>query len=394
MLTYRDKPKDYKIFGIPGVDFEYEALEQMNKVMSIPVSLEGAVMPDAHVGYGMPIGGVAALKDAVSPNFVGYDIACRMTLTILDIDIPELLKNRELIAGHMLASSSFGVGSISNRRTDHPVMYSPLWKELSHLKELQSLAEEQLGTSGSGNHFFNAMIGQVVNEADWLPLNVGDKFVAIMTHSGSRGVGHKLATHYIKLAKQETKAIAKGIPRDYEWLDIRKDSGREYLKVMSLMGEYAEANHQIIHDSFLKKSGLKQIVRYQNHHNFAWEGPNGIVIHRKGATPAQLGQIGIIPGSSGTASYLVEGRGEVTGLCSSSHGAGRKFSRNEAKAKYKKHIVDAHMKDYDILGIGINKDETLMAYKDIEHVMDLQKDLVSPVARMLPKVVIMAGKRN
>jgi tRNA-splicing ligase RtcB len=179
------KPRPFAMFGTPGVDFEYGAIEQMNRVMSIPVSVNGAMMPDAHVGYGMPIGGVAVLDSAVSPSFVGYDIACRMTLSILDITPSSFMEHREQIANSMQAVSSFGKGSgfEGDEQRSHPIMDDPLWKELNHVKQLHPLAWQQLGSSGGGNHFFDAVIGEVVEGAEWLPLSVGDKFVAIMVAS-------------------------------------------------------------------------------------------------------------------------------------------------------------------------------------------------------------------
>jgi tRNA-splicing ligase RtcB len=293
----------------------------------------------------------------------------------------------------MQAVSSFGQGSgfQGSQRRDHAVMAEPLWNELPHLRQLKPLAGQQLGSSGGGNHFFDALIGEVTAAAEWLPLAVGQRFAAIMTHSGSRGTGHKLATHYVKLAEQETGRLARGIPKGYEWLDTGSDAGREYLQVMALMGRYAQANHHLIHDLFLQRSGLNGLARYENHHNFAWSRPDGTVVHRKGATPAGKGQVGIIPGSSGTPSYLVEGLGEPASLESSSHGAGRPFSRTEAKRRHDDPLFRQWMAEHDILHIGVSPDETLLAYKDIERVMALQTDLVRPVARLLPTVVIMGG---
>jgi len=392
----RDKALPFAMYGDPGIDVDYGAVEQMRKVMRLPVTVDGAMMPDAHLGYAMPIGGVAALDNAVSPSFVGYDIACRVTMTVLDIAPAEFMRHRRQIADDMRAVSSFGRGSdfTGQERRTHPVMDDPLWKELRHVKQLHSLAWRQLGSSGGGNHFFDAVIGQVVEEAAWLPFHVGDNFVAIITHSGSRGAGYKLATHYVKMAKQENQHIARGIPSGYEWLDTSTDAGREYLKVMELMGRYAQANHHLIHQHFLKRSRLERIAQYENHHNFAWVQPDGQIIHRKGATPAAKGAPGIIPGTSGTASYLVEGLGAKESLESSAHGAGRPFSRTEAKRRHDGAFVQKWMQAHDILSFGVEADETLLAYKDIDHVMALQTDLVRPVARMHPKVVIMGGKSD
>ena len=396
LLTPRDPPAPIVFFGDPKEDFDDTVFEQITHAARLPVAVRAAVMPDGHPGYALPIGGVIALDNAVSPSFVGYDIACRMTLTVLDIPPEELLEHRERIAHDMQAVSSFGVGSgfKGKDRRDHPVMDDPLWRELPALREHRALAHEQLGSSGGGNHFFDALIGEVVAEADWMPLPVGTKFACIMTHSGSRGTGNKLAHYYQDLAVRETRAIASGIPRGYEWLPLNTAAGQEYWEVMQLMGRYAQANHHLIHDYFLRRSGLRQIARWENHHNFAFL-EEGLVIHRKGATPAERGRVGIIPGSSGTDSFLVEGLGNPDSLNSSAHGAGRMRSRHASRKQYDYRAYADHMRERNILGIGVAPDETFMAYKDIEHVMALQEGvLVRTIARLKPVIVIMGGRAD
>lgn len=392
-LPPRSAPIPVAFFGEPGLDFDSAVLEQIHKAASLPVAVKAAVMPDGHPGYALPIGGVIALEDAVSPSFVGYDIACRMTLSLLDLTPSELLQNRQQIASDMQGVSSFGLGSgfRGQERRQHPVMEDPLWKEIPSLRALHSLAGEQLGSSGGGNHFFDCVIGEVLAEAEWMPLPVGARFVAIMTHSGSRGVGNKLAHIYQKLAATETRKIASGIPGGYEWLSMRSGAGQEYWQVMQLMGCYAQANHHLIHDHFVARSGLRSIARWENHHNFAFlEG--GLVVHRKGATPAEQGRVGIIPGSSGTPSYLVEGLGNAEGLNSSSHGAGRLRSRTASRAQFDAAAFERHMRQRDILAIGVAPDETYAAYKDIERVMQLQEGvLVRSIARLQPAIVVMGG---
>jgi tRNA-splicing ligase RtcB len=383
-------------FGEMGVDFEQEVVEQIDKAASIPVAVRAAVMPDGHPGYALPIGGVIALDNAVSPSFVGYDIACRMTLSILDLTPQELMQQRMLLAGAMQAVTSFGVGSgfKGSARRNHEVMEDPLWNQIPVLRSLRGLAHEQLGSSGGGNHFFDAMTGEVLAKADWMPLPVGAKFAAVMTHSGSRGPGNQLARYYVKLAAQETRRIARNIPPGYEWLPLDTQAGQEYWQVMQLMGRYAQASHHLIHDLFLRHAGLNQVARWENHHNFAFQ-EGGLVIHRKGATPAQLGRIGIIPGSSGTDSYLVEGLGNVESLQSSSHGAGRPRSRTASIKQYDARTFHEHQAKRDILSIGVAPDETFMAYKDIERIIALQNGLlVRVIARLSPVVVIMGARSD
>jgi tRNA-splicing ligase RtcB len=163
---------------------------------------------------------------------------------------------------------------------------------------------------------------------------------------------------------------------------------------MELMGEYAQANHHLIHKLFLKETGITQLVQYENHHNFAWKLENGNFIHRKGATPANTGQMGIIPGTSATPSFLVEGLGNTYSLESSSHGAGRPFSRTEAKKQYKENFITTAMNALKIDRYGVAPDEAFTAYKDIDMVMEAQKSLVKPIAKMYPQIVIMGGKSD
>ena len=393
-IVVNNKPLPYAKFGQVGLDIPYNAIDQMNEVMRIPPALAGALMPDAHQGYAMPIGGVVGMLNAVSPSFVGYDIACRMTVSFLDIPPEEFMKIKLSLFEDMKAVTRFGVGSNFDKPHDHEVMHDPLWNQLPHLKDLKDKAQNQLGSSGGGNHFFDALVGEVVAPAEWIPYDVGERFVALMTHSGSRGTRHKMATYYQKLAEKEVQSLFKGIRKGYEWLNMEHDSGREYWNVMQLMGRYAKACHHIVHDSFTKRTGLTAFPRIENHHNFAWR-EGGMYVHRKGATPAAQGQIGIIPGTSDTTSFLVEGLGNKESLNSSSHGAGRPFSRSEAKSKFDREAFLKHWKESGVLLDNVANDETYQAYKDIERVIHVQEGtLVRVVARMKPEIVVMGGKSD
>ncbi|HEY9075525.1 MAG TPA: RtcB family protein [Anaerolineaceae bacterium] len=396
LLSYRSKPVPVAFIAAGSQAFEKEVTEQIEKAARLPVAVRAAILPDGHPGYALPIGGVIALENAVSPSFVGYDIACRMTLSLLDISPEEFHKHRTQIAQDMQAVTAFGVGAgfRGKERRHHPVIDDPLWEQIPALKAQRSLAWEQLGSSGGGNHFFDALIGEVVGKSAWMPLPVGTRFVAVMTHSGSRGAGNKLAQFYQKAAARETHAIAEGIPPGYEWLPLDSAAGEEYWQVMTLMGRYAQANHHLIHDLFLRQSGLAQIARWENHHNFAFI-EDGLVVHRKGATPAHQGQVGIIPGSSGTTSYLVEGLGSETSLKSSSHGAGRPRSRTASIKQFDAERFNRHMQAQDIMSFGVAQDETFLAYKDIETVIAAQEgSLVRIIARMHPSIVIMGGRSD
>jgi tRNA-splicing ligase RtcB len=411
-LTLRSTPQPYTMYGTPGVHFDYAVLEQMNTVSRLPVFTKGAVLPDAHKGYALPIGGVAGLHRAVSPYGVGVDIACRMCMTVFeDLSPADLQANRPNLFADLVAETRFGFDDFSAQPRQHPVLEDPMWGDKGlPLQRHFAKARNQLGSSGGGNHFADLMVGKVLKTVDWLPLPVGAEFTALLTHSGSRGVGHQMASYYSDVAHQKTKLRARGIPAEYSWLSIDEDAGREYLAVMALMGRYAQANHHLIHAHFLKRTGLTALpvkgspvalphVRpkftvIENHHNFAWiEGD--LVIHRKGATPAGKGVAGLIPGSSGTKSYLVAGLGNPDSLESSSHGAGRPFSRTEAKRRHDPEFFRNWMLQHDILYHGVAPDETLLAYKDIETVIGLQEGvLVEIVAEMFPVAVRMGGEAD
>lgn len=396
-IKMRDNRVPVEFFGEMGVDFGADVDHQISEAAKLPVAVRAAVMPDAHLGYALPIGGVIALENAISPHFVGFDIACRMSCSVLAISPDEFMGYRSKLFEDLKAVTSFGVGSdfdIINYRED-PVMADPMWYENKTVAKYYPLAVKQLGSSGGGNHFADIMIGTVTAPSEKLPLAVGTRFVCLVTHSGSRGVGHKLATHYSKVAVDWVKHNARGIPKGYEWLPMDCDAGREYWDVMQLMGRYARANHHAIHREFCNRTGISVISFHENHHNFAWE-ENGLYVHRKGATPAALGDFGIIPGSMGTASYLVEGLGNPDSLNSASHGAGRVSSRTVAKKEFNEEEYSSHVESHDILVSGVEKDESYQAYKNIDRVIDVQErsGLLRVVARMLPKVVIMGGKSD
>lgn len=387
-------------FGEFGTDFDSKVVDQICTAARLPVALGSAVMPDAHVGYALPIGGVIALDDSVSPNFVGYDIACRMKLTIFDhLSAQDFKKERPDIFKAMHRASSFGIGAEFQKGdlNEHKVMDDPLWDEIPLLREHKATARKQLGSSGSGNHFFNFMEGAII-DGKALGLNQDAAFMGIMTHSGSRGVGHKCATYYNKKAKEFVKdrsyqiTYFQNIPNGYEWLPLDYDLGAEYWQVMQLMGRYASANHECIHRRFFKYTGLRPLITFENHHNFAWKTEAGIV-HRKGATPAETGQFGIIPGSGQTSSFVCMGRGNPDSLNSSSHGAGRVGSRTQAKKDVNVDDYLKQLEDRDIWTSGVAADETYQAYKDIDRVINLQvnDNILSVVAVMRPKMVLMGG---
>ncbi len=368
--------------------------KQMAYAMALPITVKGVLMPDAHLGYGLPVGGVLATEGAVIPYAVGVDIACRMKLSVLPIEdtefspkfVQEMIRNIE-------KNTRFGMGcsfDIGDQR-EHYVMDMD-WGVTPITKKLKDLAWRQLGTSGSGNHFVDVGVMTVDEEFDagFYVVPAG-KYVAILTHSGSRGPGAKVANYYTKLAE----SLHPGLPAEYKrlaWLDLGAD-GDEYWAAMSLMGEYASANHHCIHEHLLKEMKIEPLLQIENHHNFAWkERHNGkeVIVHRKGATPAGKGVFGIIPGSMATPGFLVVGKGSADSLNSTSHGAGRTMSRTAAKNSFTKHEVKKLLKERGVTLISGGLDESPGSYKDINDVMAAQSDLVEVKAQFDPKLVKMA----
>lgn len=388
---------DVSYFGEFGVDFDGQVVDQISKAAKLPVAVKAAVMPDAHVGYALPIGGVIALDNAISPNFVGVDIACRMMLSVWPHD--EIIDRKEILS-YMRNASRFGIGASFEKGNfnEHEVMDDPLWNEIPVLKDNKEKARQQLGSSGGGNHFFNFMEGIVVRDTNtgYGQIWKNDEFHAIMTHSGSRGPGHATARYYYEKAVEYIRDNGiKDIPNGYQWLPMDHELGQEYWCAMNLMGRYASANHHCIHDRFFQQYGLRPALVLENHHNFAWK-TEGLYVHRKGATPAFFGEFGIIPGTGQTGSFVTRGLGNAESLYSSSHGAGRVGSRKQAKKDLDTAAYLRQLEEMDIMTSGIGADETYQAYKDIERVINLQitDNVLEPIAVMRPRIVMMGGSKD
>jgi tRNA-splicing ligase RtcB len=371
-----------------GTDLEASAVDQLRNACNLPVAVAGALMPDAHQGYGLPIGGVLATDNAVIPFAVGVDIACRMKLTVLDMPVSAITGQRDRLVNALEKETFFGVGAGNRGRRQHSVMDED-WTITDVTTSLKDRAADQLGTSGSGNHF--AEFGTLTLDHDDLGLKAG-VYVALLSHSGSRGTGAGVAEHFSKLAMSKHPELPKELSH-LAWLDLDSQEGQEYWLAMELMGRYAAANHELIHRHMAKHLGADVLLDIENHHNFAWKENHGgrdVIVHRKGATPAGAGVLGIIPGSMGTAGYVIRGKGNVESLLSASHGAGRKMSRTAAKERFTWHDAKKFLVEHNVDLISAGLDEVPMAYKDIETVMAAQADLVEPVARFDPRLVKMA----
>lgn len=373
-----------------GDNIDPGAHAQMRVACELPLARAAALMPDAHVGYGLPIGGVLAVENAVIPYAVGVDIACRMKLSILDIAPKEMAKNPHRFEDVLQRGTRFGIGSQHETPQDHPVLDAD-WSVSRTTREKKDIARLQLGTSGSGNHFVEFGSLTLQEDSKDLGLEAGT-YTALLSHSGSRGTGASVCSVYSSIARSL-------IPKKYAekfgylgWLSLDSQAGQEYWAAMNLMGEYAAANHEVIHRLVSKLLGARIISGVENHHNFAWkeihQGKEWIV-HRKGATPAGKGVLGVIPGSMAAPGFVVKGRGNSASLNSASHGAGRQMSRTQAKSKYTWNAVRNQLGDQGIRVISAGADEAPGAYKDILTVMAAQQDLVDIVARFDPKIVKM-----
>ena len=423
-----------------GEGLEAEAVKQMANACALPVAVAGALMPDAHVGYGLPIGGVLATDNAVIPYAVGVDIACRMKLTVYDRKANTLARQRDRLANLIESETRFGMGCSFKDRREHDVMDED-WSVSPVTQRLRDKAWSQLGTSGSGNHFveFGAFTVSEAEAAFWKTatgasqLPAGE-YLALLTHSGSRGTGAQVCDYYSKRAMARHDYLPKEL-KHLAWLSLDDADGQEYWAAMNLMGRYAAANHALIHKHIAKKLGAHVILDIENHHNFAWKerhvigcgtgfqpvGQAGVtpatavettagltdkmsvphceerevIVHRKGATPAGAGVLGIIPGSMATPGFVVRGKGSPESLHSASHGAGRVMSRTKAMQSFTWSATKKLLAERGVELLSAGLDEVPGVYKDIHAVMAAQTDLVEVLGQFDPKLVKMcpAGDR-
>ena len=377
----------FQIYG--ENEIEEQAKYQLYDALKLPISVAGALMPDAHAGYGLPIGGVLATKNAVIPYGVGVDIGCRMCLTLYPIPVSYLKGKKHQLVGMLSEHTKFGMRETHTVKHDHAIFERAEFQNIPLVKRLKDKAYKQLGTSGGGNHFVEfGSVSITDNKNEW-GLKSGE-YLGILSHSGSRGLGANIAKHYTYLATKQCP-----LPKHVQhlaWLDLNTHDGQEYWLAMSLAGDYAKACHDNIHARLAKLLGAKPLVKIENHHNFAWKQEvNGqeCIVHRKGATPAAKGELGIIPGSMTAPGYIVKGLGNAASLHSASHGAGRLFSRRKCKETFTQSAIKKELTSNEVTLIGGGIDEAPMAYKDIKKVMANQHELVEVLGTFTPKIVRM-----
>ncbi|MEZ4634813.1 MAG: RtcB family protein [Caldilineaceae bacterium] len=385
-MTYR------KIDGIPvWGDPLQNAVDQ---ILNCARQAEAAaLMADHHLGYAVPIGGVVAYADQISPSAVGFDIACGNKAVRLDIPAKEVKSHIGPIMDDIWRTLSFGVGMKNDERVDHDLFDDPAW-HVPIARQNKQLAQEQLGTIGSGNHYvdlFEDEGGQI-----WIGV-----------HFGSRGLGHRLATHFVKAGGGKD-----GINVDPVLLDVDSALGEEYLACMKLAGRYAYAGRDWVAQRVADLLGAAVVEEVHNHHNFAWrEEHNGqdLWVVRKGATPAFPGQLSFVGGSMGDVSVILEGldsEDSRTALYSTVHGAGRVMSRTQAagRVRWKKGqqivvkegeisrdmMLDwVHKMGVELRGAGT--DESPHCYKRLPEVLAYHEGTVRVRHTLKPLGVAMAG---
>ncbi len=388
-IQMNDLTVPFSVFGREHI--EDGAFAQMNQAARLPISIRGALMPDAHAGYGLPIGGVLATENAVIPYGVGVDIGCRMCLSIFDIDIKELADKQAQFAREISEATLFGSGRYFDKLASNEVLDRSEFDAIPLLKSLQSKAAKQLGSSGSGNHFVEFGIVEIPEADDVLGISAGS-YIGLLSHSGSRGLGANIANYYTKIARQ--KRVLPEEASNLAWLDLDEQEGIEYWIAMNLAGDYASACHHVIHEKIARQLGRQPIKMVENHHNFAWKEIHDgreLIVHRKGATPAGKNVLGIIPGSMTAPGFIVKGKGSIDSLSSAAHGAGRKMSRTNALKLMNHQLLKETLAAAGVKLLDGGLDEAPQAYKDINVVMNDQTELVDIVGKFIPKIVKMDG---
>jgi tRNA-splicing ligase RtcB len=396
-MNYTVIDNKFNVFGTPDMG----AVEQMRTCLSDDRAITGALMGDHHLGYAMPIGGVIGYDSHVSPSGVGYDIACGNKAVRLDASAEDVIANIDTIMDDVFKQISFGVGRENAKHVDHELFESDTWDLIDSLdinigkcRDLKRLARTQLGTVGSGNHYVDIF----VDEQDRVWVGV---------HFGSRGLGHKLATHFVKAGGGKD-----GINVEPVLLHEDSELGEQYIKCMELAGQYAYAGRDWVCEKVASIIGANIVEEVHNHHNFAWkETHNGrdLWVVRKGATPARDGQLGFVGGSMGDNSVILSGTDENTSdltIGSTVHGAGRVMSRTQAagKKRWKKgkmivksegeisdDMMQSWIREKGVTLRGGGTDESPHCYRRLDEVLETQGKTVRVLNTLTPLGVAMAG---
>ena len=370
-------------------DIEDGALRQAKNMANLPFAFRHvAIMPDSHEGYGMPIGGVLATKGVIVPNAVGVDIGCGMCAVKTNLEAIEEKELKKIMGG---VRSLVPLG-FKHQNEKQDVMLMPSMKkipELGIVNQQFDAARKQIGTLGGGNHFIEIQRGN-------------DGNIWIMIHSGSRNIGLKVAEHYNKVAKRLNAQWHSSVDpkHDLAFLPMETHEAKDYFHEMQYCTDFALANRKLMMDNI--KSVFLDVIgnRFEEmdfvniaHNYAAWENhfDTNVIVHRKGATSAREGEIGIIPGSQGTKSYIVRGKGNADSFSSCSHGAGRVLGRKQAQRTLDLETEKAKLDEQGIIHSIRNKsdlDEAPSAYKNIDTVMQNQRDLVDIVVELSPLAVI------
>lgn len=368
-------------------DIEATALTQAKNLANLPFAFKHiALMPDSHSGYGMPIGGVLATKGVIIPNAVGVDIGCGMCALKTSLKDISTKKLKDIMGG-IQEVVPLGFAHHAREQDERLMPSLDIVPAYGIVMEEYKDAKKQIGTLGSGNHFIEIQSGS-------------DGHIWIMVHSGSRNIGLKVAEYYNRLAKMLNERMHSENTHDLAFLPISTPEARDYFAEMKYCVEFALANRKLMMENikatFLKAMGSKfyDLDFINIAHNYAqWEShfKTKVIVHRKGATSARNGELGIVPGSQGTKSYIVKGKGNPESFQSCSHGAGRQMGRRQAQreldlksevSKLKKNGILHSLKSVKDL------DEAPGAYKDIDLVMKNQSDLVDIVLELHPLAVI------
>lgn len=356
-----------------------------------------ALMADHHIGYAMPIGGVAAYAEQVSPSGAGYDIGCGNKAVLLDVPAAAVRPFIDQIMDDIWSTISFGVGRKNQEEVEHELFDDdPAW-QIPVVKKLKGMAREQLGTVGSGNHYVDLFVDE--EERVWIGV-----------HFGSRGLGHRIATHYIKAGGGKD-----GMNVEPVLLSVDSSLGQEYIAAMKLAGRYAYAGRDWVCQKVAQIIGAKVVDGIHNHHNFSWQETHGgqdYWVVRKGATPAFPGQRCFVGGTMAEPAVILEGiesAEAATALYSTIHGAGRVMSRTRAAGKKKWQngklvtVSQGEISDKMMLnwvrqaGVelrGGGTDESPHCYKRLDEVLQYHKDTVRILHTLTPIGVAMAGSHE